>query len=470
MKNRKVTGYNKFVLTTLGIFAVIGASAQIPKFTHEEWKNPGIYSVGTAPLRTEFISFDARDAAEKGRRTDSPFYMELEPLFGSGNTADVTIDIPFMWLDRDIYLHVAGIGPYYVKVNGRTIGYASDDTTPAEFHISRLLADGGNTITFEKIDIPAEKKLGTPNHADLDIYIYSQPKLRIEDYAVTTRIDTTGTHCILKAEVVLANTYNFTETFRLGYDLYMPDGHTMVYYDLRDVTIPGNSSDTVVFEQRIYNNVMRNLWSAETPKLYHLMFNINYNKRWTEYIPVKVGFGELAFEDNSLIRNGKPIDIKAVGYSKTDRDTAKKNLAALKKSGYNTICPDAPQPIWFYDLCESLGLYVIEQANIYSTYRTDDREVGGAYSNAPAWLGSFLGRAEAMYARVAHRPCIIGWSLGSNVGNGYNMYKTYQWLEGTDKVRPVIFRDAQGEWNTDMDIYVEDGGIILERLAQQPTK
>ena len=55
----------------------------------------------------------------------------------------------------------------------------------------------------------------------------------------------------------------------------------------------------------------------------------------------------------------------------------RKELLALKKKGINTIWPNAPQPYWFYNLSDELGLFVIDQANINAPEKRDDRTTGG---------------------------------------------------------------------------------------------
>lgn len=45
---------------------------------------------------------------------------------------------------------------------------------------------------------------------------------------------------------------------------------------------------------------------------------------------------------------------------------------------------------------------------------------------------------------------MAGFALGSDSGNGYNMYKAYLWLKEAEPQRFVIYLDADGEWNTDL--------------------
>ena len=59
-------------------------------------------------------------------------------------------------------------------------------------------------------------------------------------------------------------------------------------------------------------------------------------------------------------------------------------------------------------------------------------------------------RVEAMYRRAQNHVSISAFSLGGNIGNGYNMYKAYELLKSYGDSRPIIFDGAQGEWNSDI--------------------
>ena len=133
-----------------------------------------------------------------------------------------------------------------------------------------------------------------------------------------------------------------------------------------------------------------------------------------------------------------------------DRKTTLAELKTLKSKGSNTVCPDYPQPAWFYELCDELGLYVIDRANINAPDRRDDRRVGGTPSNDPALADAYLERVKAMYYRSRNHTCVVAFALGGESGNGYNMYKAYEWLKSVEKSRPVIYTDADGEWNSDL--------------------
>ena len=175
------------------------------------------------------------------------------------------------------------------------------------------------------------------------------------------------------------------------------------------------------------------------------------NGVYKEYMPLKIGFGKTELVDGRIMRLGKELKLEKARYNAAaDRKTALAELRALKAKGKNTVCPDYPQPAWFYELCDELGLYVIDQANINAPEHSGDRTVGGTPSNDPKFADEYLERVKAMYYRSRNFTCVVAYSLGGPSGNGYNMYKAYQWLKSVEKSRPVIYADADGEWNTDL--------------------
>ena len=78
------------------------------------------------------------------------------------------------------------------------------------------------------------------------------------------------------------------------------------------------------------------------------------------------------------------------------------------------------------------------------------RAVVGTLSNIPGYVVEYLARVKAMYYRSRNFTCVIAYELGGPSGNGYNMYKAYEWLKSVEPSRPVIYSDADGEWNTDL--------------------
>ncbi len=454
-------------ITATTLLAVLSAAA-----VHGQQPAPAAAEWNRAPARTEFISYDIRGEAESEDLANATYYLPLtQRAVKTGEGYAVEVNIPYPWLDRELFLHVAGLPEIAVYVGDKPAGKAQDSRLPAEFNISKVVESGLNVVRIVAGGATgrALENILPETDAQPEIYLYSQPKLRIVDYTLRAAPDSTNHHGILDLDVAVGNSYNSPEQVTIGYDIYSPAGK-LLYYDMKNVRLAGQGADTVRFSQKI-DGATHNLWSAENPALYKMMVYLKYDGRTIEYIPSKTGFGTTTWSPEGISRNGKPVAVRAAAYNAApDRKAAEGTLRSLKGAGINTICVGYPQPEWFYDLCDVVGLYVIDQVNINSGFEVHNRNVGGALSNDPAWLPLFRVRSQYTCERVKNHPCIIAWSLGGECGNGYNMYKSYLWLKNADP-RPVIYRDAQGEWNSDLPYpeatpYAE----VLVRAAAEAAK
>ena len=71
--------------------------------------------------------------------------------------------------------------------------------------------------------------------------------------------------------------------------------------------VPG-LEQTLSFEQEVLNPLK---WTAETPNLYFLTFEVKDNKgRVLEVVTRKIGFREVEIVNAQLLVNGEPIEIK----------------------------------------------------------------------------------------------------------------------------------------------------------------
>ncbi|MCC8036472.1 MAG: hypothetical protein LIO77_11230 [Rikenellaceae bacterium] len=441
--------------------AVPAASALAQGPPHgTEHLDPSAAWAGQAIFRTEFISYDTRQGAESGDPAGSKFYMPL-PAEGTRQTAGGTLfsytaDLPYIWLDRDVYLQVSGLDSYYIYVGDDMIAYGEDSRMPMQFLVSGHITDGVNNISI--LHAPGEVSqiealTGTGADAVPKVFLFSQPKVCIRDFRLRLWPDSTGSYGILNVRLAVSNSYNSPEEFTVGYDIYAPDGK-LINYDIRQVALEGRSMDTVRFNEFIYN-VNQNLWSPDNPRLYRGMVSVRRGGRMIEYIPFSIGYGKTETAHGRLLRGGVPVDLVPAEYNaEGDPAATRAELEKLKAQGVNTLLPSYPQPSWFYDLCDQIGFYVFDNANIAPVPSELGRMVQGALANRPEWLPRYLKRAETVRARSVNRASVVGISLGNDSGNGYNLYRTYLEVKSREIFRPVVYRFADGEWNTDMELPV----------------
>ncbi len=444
----------RYILSLTLLCGSLAASAQ------QFWElNPQAADLSARRIyRTEVVPFDTRHDAEAGKIEESGYSLNFAPqvIAASGEMAIVgqTLEIPYAWTDGVIYLHLENVGSAYsLFVNDQPVAEVEDPLTPAEFHLTPLMRQGENSLkmilrpsrTPEINPAPTVKRAAFTNS-----YLYYQEKRSMRDFELKLIPDSLHRDGILRLRMVTQNAYNYEEQIDMGYDIYSPQGK-LLDFNIRTIPVPGRSIDTVKFDPFIYH-VNENRWISSTklPPVYKVMLFSRRLGAYKEYMPLKIGFGRATLENGKIVLHDQVLELKKVAYNATkDRATTLTEIKALKAKGFNTLCPSYPQPRWFYELCTEQGLYVIDSPAIAAPEKRTDRRVGGTPSNNPALVDEYIERVKAMYYRSRNYTSVIAYSLGSPSGNGYCMYKAYEWLKSVEKDRAVIYEDAAGEWNTD---------------------
>ena len=213
---------------------------------------------------------------------------------------------------------------------------------------------------------------------------------------------------------------------------------------------------TVLYIQHPVPNPKK--WSAENPDLYAILLILkDEGETIVEVVPWKVGFREVEIKGGQLLVNGVPILLKGVNRHEHDPDTGHtlseesmiQDIKLMKQSNINAVRTShyANDPKW-YRLCDLLGLYVIDEANIESHgmgYHSD-RTLG----NDPKWQEAHLDRTIRMVERDKNHPSVIIWSLGNEGGDGVNFEATSAWIHGRDPTRPVHYERAGERPHTDI--------------------
>ena len=430
----------KFLLTTLAIAVAIIVSAQ------------QIY-------RTEFSVFDLREAALKSDHSKTerhiPFTPKTLEAVGKVEVVGETVEFPTAWSDYNVYIHIQNtIKAYDLVVNEELVASVEDSYTPADFLLSPYLRQGKNEILLllrrsECIELNNGSKSNLVEQFR-GSYIFAQHRKHIYDYDARIVQSENGKGLSLELDILVRNDFNFEEVVLVGYDIYSPE-NKLIDYAVREFPVAGRSLDTLHIKTNL-GEESRFLWSNAKPQLYRLTLYTKRDGKPREYISFRLGAGSTTFADGKILRNGKPITIKSAQYNaRTTYAEALSEIKALRAKGINTLLPDNPQPEWFYDICDGLGMYVIERANINPVEQSQNRKIGGTPSNNPALAGEYLARVKAMYYRTRNHSCIIAYALGGDTaGNGYNMYKAYEWLKSVERERAVICTSADGEWNSDI--------------------
>lgn len=207
------------------------------------------------------------------------------------------------------------------------------------------------------------------------------------------------------------------------------------------------------------NVIAPKLWSAEDPNLYILVVTLyqtldealrgDDDGIHTESF--KVGIREIEFggPDHCLLVNKRKVTIAGVNRLEfeplTGRAVSKESMLhdakLLKRLNFNAIrTAHYPQHPYWLEVCDELGLYAIDEANIESHGFQCMAYPIGFLSHDLKWRGAMACRVSRMYERDKNHPCIIGWSLGNESGHGATHDLMADWLRNRDPQRFVQVR------------------------------
>ncbi len=372
--------------------------------------------------------------------------------------------------DKTFFLHIGAMkSGGFVWINGQYVGYSQGSKLPAEFDITPYLQQGTNTIALQIFRWTDGSYLECQDFwrisgIERDVYIYSQPKLRLNDFEVVSTLDKSYENGVFELDIELANTQPKTQAVQVGYKIF--DGKNTVAQGLLKNKIASNSTATLSFKAQI-DQVKP--WSAEHPNLYTLLIEVKNKKgKLIEATTRKIGFRSVEIKQGLLLVNGQRITLKGVNAQETDPETGHvmsedlimKDIRLWKENNINAVrLSHYPRGSRFYELCDQHGIYVVDEANIES-----HGMYYGEHSLAknPAWEKAHVDRMVRMVVRDRNHPSIIIWSMGNEAGNGVNFHAGYKAIKAHDKTkRPVQYERAYTDGDYSVNHYYTDSNTDI---------
>ena len=159
-------------------------------------------------------------------------------------------------------------------------------------------------------------------------------------------------------------------------------------------------------------------WTAETPHLYEVAARIPGHVKST-----RTGIRSIEIVDEQLRVNGVRIMLKGVNRHDFDPDHGwavpahryREDLLKAKSLNINAIrTSHYPNPQIFYDTCDEIGLYVMDECDL-ETHGVRRKNIPG---DNPMWTAAVVDRMQRMVLADRNHPSIIMWSLGNEAGTG----------------------------------------------------
>ena len=391
------------------------------------------------------------------------------------------------WNNKEVFLHIGAMkSGGFVWINGKYIGYSQGSKLPAEFNISEALKTGKNTIAIQVFRWTDGSYLECQDFwrisgIERDVFIYGQPKIRIQDFEISSTLDDAYQNGELSIDIDLKNHHNNSEDITLLYRVLDANKNSIVS-DVKSLNI--NDQLTSAHFQATIPKVKQ--WNAEHPNLYTLIIETKNEKgELLETTASKIGFRSVEIKNGLLLINGQRITLKGVNTQETDPETGHvmseelilKDIRLWKENNINAVrLSHYPRARRFYELCDLFGIYVVDEANIESHGMYYGKH---SLAKKASWEKAHIDRMLRMVKRDRNHPSVIIWSLGNEAGNGINFYKGYDEIKRNDKSkRPVqyerTYKDYDGtlydmDSNTDIIVPQYPSPKTFEEIGRSKT-
>jgi beta-galactosidase len=361
-----------------------------------------------------------------------------------------------------VFLRFDGVqSAFYVWINGQRLGYSQGSMEPSEFNVTKFLKAGENQIAIEVYkycdgSYLEDQDMWRFGGIHRDITLFHTPYIRISDLNIRTLLDKNYENATLEIDPELSAFVNQTAK---GYKV------RAVIENLINVTADAASILNLDNKAALMNewNPQRGprktgrikaeiknplKWTAETPNLYTLYISLEDSTgKVIERICQRIGFRSVEIKNGQMLVNGKPVRLRGVNRHEHDPKLGKvmtealmlKDILLMKQANINAVrtC-HYPNVTRWYELCDSLGLYVMDEADI------EEHGLRGKLASDPDWIQSFLDRTIRMAERDKNHTSIVMWSMGNEAGYGPNFAACSAWLKDFDPTRPIHYEGAQG--------------------------
>jgi hypothetical protein len=362
-----------------------------------------------------------------------------------------TLRLPAAWRGKRVRLRFDGIYPAgRVYVNGVCLGTHTSGLTPVEWDVTDLVTPGKaatvavrllRTHPFVKMDMPrhASEFAGLAQSA---CFFALEPAHIAAHHLIASLDDSLATGTVAGA-VALANTGARAVAGTLTLAIRDTAGKAVAKQTVH-VAIGAGAQCSVPMTARVKRPA---LWNDEFPHLYTLSLTLAVDGQPAQEVRFRIGFRRFDLTGGCPTLNGHPVKFRGVNHLTyhpehglyTPEAWLRQNLTLMKKANINCIRTHYLGPRVLADLCDELGLYLVQELPI---------DWGTNYIHDPAWVGPALQRIAGGILRDRDHASVMVWSVGNEnmpesaavAEDGHNHLRIYHRLaKALDPTRPTMF-------------------------------
>lgn len=329
-----------------------------------------------------------------------------------------------------------------VYLNGHLLGKRPNGYASFLYDMTPYLKEGDNVLSV-RVDHSryADSRWYTGSGIYRDVYMVSAPETHIAQWGVGYKaVKVTGSRADIDVDIAIEN----------------PVKGLTVKAEI--INADGKSVATATRKNAGADNVLRlklakpQRWSLENPYLYTLRTELLLDGKKIDGSSTKMGIRTLDFTpDKGFALNGVNTKVKGVCLhhdagvlgAAVPRQVWERRLRNLKKIGVNAIrMSHNPQAPMVYEICDSLGLLVMDEAS--DEWEFPKRKwVKGWNVGEPSFDGTFDFFEEwierdvtDMVRRDRNHPSIFLWSIGNEVDYPNDPY-SHPILDGAEISQPM---------------------------------
>ena len=386
-----------------------------------------------------------------------------------------SINIPQNKTGEKVYLYFEGVyNRSEVFINGHSLGKRPNGYISFAYDATSFIKYGAENIISVRVDHSqsADSRWYTGSGIYRNVWlVYSNP-VHIAQWGVYAYPEINKGNGILNVEVEVENGSAAKSNLTVINELIANDGKSAAKTSSK-IEVAANTSGKISAKINVKNP---KLWDLDNPNLYQLKTTVLKDGKQIDQTVTKTGFRNFTFDpNNGFALNGNWMKMKGVCLhhdagvlgAAVPREVWLTRLKTLKEIGVNAIrTSHNPQAPDFYELCDELGILVLNEA--YDEWEFPKRKwLEGWNYGTPGFQGSFDIFAayaekdlEDFVRRDRNHLSVFGWSIGNEVDYPNDPYS-----------HPVLDKGKEGFGQAAYGGYKKDApdamrlGAIAKRLV-----
>lgn len=377
---------------------------------------------------------------------------------------------------KKVYIYFEGVyNRSEVYINGYLLGKRPNGYVSFMYDLTPYLKDGADNMLAVRVDHSryADSRWYTGSGIYRNVYLVEANPVHIAQWGVYAYPKSvTAKQAVLQVEVELTNGSESNSNLTVCNELISAEGK-VVAKSSKKIAVQANRNGKILTDLKVGNP---KLWSIDSPNLYQLRTTLLQDGKTIDETITKTGLRSFTFDpDKGFALNGQWMKMKGVCIhhdagvlgSAVPHDIWKKRLLKLKEIGCNAIrTSHNPQAPDLYDLCDELGLLVMNEA--YDEWEFPKRKwVEGWNVGTPLFQGGYdffeeWGEKDLadMVRRDRNHVSVFAWSIGNEVDYPNDPY-SHPILNGEGGFTQAIYGGYQKDAPDAMRL-----GVIAKKLAK----